>query len=270
MSDAESTTERRRRVPKAADMLADRLRHQILMDDLQAGTLLLSEPDLVSQLGYSRATVRQALSLLEADGLVYTKRGPNGGIIVSRPDPLHLSRSLALQFTLSDATLRDLFVLRKMTEPRAAAIVAETASAERRADILACATSECDLVGHVRFHGLIAEACDNVLLRALLGALHEVVDWHSADEGLDSDDLARTAHVHRAIATAIADGKADVAEQAMLRHLELFESHLGRRGRLDEPVLPPARWAGVGTARDHERLREAGGRLSILRPKGDN
>lgn len=262
MSQLESTSERRLRVPKAADTLADRLRQQILAENLPAGTFLLSEPELVSQLGFSRATVRQALSLLEADGLVYTKRGPNGGIMVSRPDPLHLSRSLALQFTLSDASLRDLFVLRKMNEPRAAAIVAKSASAEARADIVACAQDECDLDGHVRFHGLIADACDNVLLRTLLGALHEVVGWHSADEHLNSRDLDRTTRIHRTIAAAIADCDPSAAEQAMLHHLELFEAHLDRQGRLDEPILLPGQWSDSS-----QEPPWSGGPLSLRRPR---
>jgi GntR family transcriptional repressor for pyruvate dehydrogenase complex len=266
----ESTSERRRRIPKAADLLADRLRQRILAENLPAGTFLLSEPELVSQLGFSRATVRQALSLLEADGLVYAKRGPNGGIMVSRPDPLHLSRSLALQFTLSDATLEDLFVLRKMNEPRAAAIVAETASARSRDEILACATDECDLDGHVRFHGLIAEACDNVLLRTLLGALHEVVGWHSADEHLDARDLENTTRIHRTIATAIAEGRASVAERAMLQHLELFEEHLARQGRLKQPILPPARWADPEASAPRRESLGSNGQVPLEGPSGNN
>src|ERR1700733_11935074 len=85
----------RQRVPKASGFVADELRAQIIGNDLAPGTRLPSEAQLIEQFGLSRATVREALRLLEAEGLILVKRGPRGGLTVSRPNPSHISRSMA-------------------------------------------------------------------------------------------------------------------------------------------------------------------------------
>lgn len=59
------TMRRHTRVPKASDILADRLRGQILGRAMQPGDQLASEAELIAKEGFSRGTVREALRLLE-------------------------------------------------------------------------------------------------------------------------------------------------------------------------------------------------------------
>src|ERR1041384_7768555 len=66
-------------VPKASDVLAARLREMILSSGLAEGTPLPTERELVAQSGLSRASVREALRVLETEGLIVTKAGRNGG-----------------------------------------------------------------------------------------------------------------------------------------------------------------------------------------------
>ena len=58
------------RVPKSSDVLADDLRERILRGDIPEGTALPPERELVKQTRMSRATVREALRILEVQGLV--------------------------------------------------------------------------------------------------------------------------------------------------------------------------------------------------------
>ena len=67
-------------VPKSSDVLADDLRERILRGDFPEGTALPTERELVSQTRMSRATVREALRILEVQGLVRIKTGRAGGI----------------------------------------------------------------------------------------------------------------------------------------------------------------------------------------------
>ena len=62
-------------VPKAADVLAGILREKILTGDLDEGMPLPNERDLGSQSGLSRASVREALRILEGEGLIATRVG---------------------------------------------------------------------------------------------------------------------------------------------------------------------------------------------------
>ena len=71
-------------VPKAADVLAGLLRERILRGELPEGTDLPTERDLGEQAGVSRATVREALRILDIEGLIDTRVGRNGGSFVAR------------------------------------------------------------------------------------------------------------------------------------------------------------------------------------------
>ncbi len=53
----------------------DELAEQINSDQIGAGERLLSERDMAAKMGAARATIREALRLLEGEGLVFHKRG---------------------------------------------------------------------------------------------------------------------------------------------------------------------------------------------------
>lgn len=239
----------RPRVPKASDVLADRLRGRILGSGLQPGDELPSEAELIETHEFSRGTVREALRLLEAEGLVVIKRGPRGGVRVSRPDVSQVSRSLALLFTSSEVTLREFFVFRKLLEPQAAAIAAQAATPEQRTWLGQLAAEYRGITRGLgrsaEFHGAIGECTNNTVLQLILAATHQVLEWHAPGERLSHDDIDATRRVHRRIAQAIAVGDGSAASRIMLRHLETFEKVLREQGRLDEPVVPRARWAAL-------------------------
>src|SRR6516164_4219107 len=83
-------------VPKAPDVLADDLRERIFRGDFPEGTALPTERDLVLQTRMSRATVREALRILEVQGLVRIKTGRAGGAFVQKPGEASVADSVAL------------------------------------------------------------------------------------------------------------------------------------------------------------------------------
>jgi GntR family transcriptional regulator, transcriptional repressor for pyruvate dehydrogenase complex len=72
-------------VPKASDVLANDLRERILRGEFPAGTSLPPERDMVAQAQMSRTTVREALRILQVQGLIRIKTGRSGGAYVQRP-----------------------------------------------------------------------------------------------------------------------------------------------------------------------------------------
>jgi DNA-binding FadR family transcriptional regulator len=223
--------------------VADELRAQIIGNDLAPGTRLPSEAQLIEQFGLSRATVREALRLLEAEGLIVVKRGPRGGLTVSRPNPSHISRSIATLVALTDLPLKQLFVLREVIEPPAAEAAARNATPEQRKRLLeAAASHNSDVEERVDFHLLIAEFSGNGLFYMILSAFHDVLTWHVEGEPLTSDDVAQTETAHMRIARAIADGDAVRAEATMRQHLEHFQRRMAEAGRLEAPIIPRSAW----------------------------
>src|ERR1700686_5915831 len=69
-------------VPKASDVLARELRERILSGELAEGMALPAERELVKQTQMSRATVREALRILEVQNLVTVRAGRIGGAFV--------------------------------------------------------------------------------------------------------------------------------------------------------------------------------------------
>ncbi|WP_410673695.1 FadR/GntR family transcriptional regulator [Amycolatopsis sp. cmx-4-68] len=237
-----------RTLPKAAASLAEEIRAQILGLGLEPGSQLPSEPELISQSGLGRATVREAIRLLEAQGLVVIRRGSHGGIFVAQPNLSNLSHTLAPVLTLSKAPLRDLTTYRKMVEPPAAGLAATLASAESKQSLLKLAEHNPGpgYTNEVAFHERIAEMSNNLLLRVLVIVPHDLLREHLKGESIENTDLDEANQAHMAIAKAIAAGDADRATRAMAKHLEAFEQRMSREGRLDRPIVPQEQWL-----RDH-------------------
>src|SRR2546422_11747925 len=83
-------------VPKASDVLADDMRERILRGEFPEGSALPTERDLVAQTRMSRATVREALRILEVQGMVHIKTGRAGGAFVQKPGEESVADSVAL------------------------------------------------------------------------------------------------------------------------------------------------------------------------------
>ncbi len=246
----------RRSPPKAAELLAAGLRGDIIGRALPTGWKLPPEAELIASSGLSRATVREALRLLESDGLITTKQGPKGGISVRHPEPSNLSHSLVTMVALAEVSLRELFEFRLVVEPAAAAAAAVAIDEDTAAQLVQAVEDDDATTGaFIDFHLLVAEASGNAFYYLILAALHDVLEWHVELESLGAEDWEATRSAHARIARAIASGNARRAEGAMRRHVEEFMATMEKAGRLDEPILPRSRWRPSGLV-PHEAPRD--------------
>ena len=74
------------RPPHLAELVADTLRQQILNGTLTGGSLLAKQEDLLAEFGVSKPSLREAMRILEAEGLLRVRRGKLGGSVVRRPN----------------------------------------------------------------------------------------------------------------------------------------------------------------------------------------
>src|SRR5260221_1083150 len=112
------------RVPKAAELVAAKIRRQIVSGDLPEGTALPPEAELVARYGVSRPTLREAFRILESELLVTVRRGVKGGAVVHTPSLEVAARSAQALLQYRGATLADLHQARILLEPPAAALLA--------------------------------------------------------------------------------------------------------------------------------------------------
>lgn len=235
-------------MPKASTLLANNLRDEIIRGKLETGTNLPGEVELIEKTGYSRATVREAMRLLESEGLIVTRRGPRGGVQVSRPDIAQSTRSIAVLLALSDAKLRDLFRFRRDMEPEVARLAASAATPEQIEAMRRATDQHAEPLDKlVSFHDLIAEACGNEFYRVMVKVILEIAAWHTPEEGLVSFDMEVAHASHRKIVEHIAAGRGDAAAAAMAKHLTAFEAVVEAHGNLDLPVLRPQNWPMLGS-----------------------
>ena len=121
MAAARSTNRPQREKPQK---IADELRLLIVSGQLSEGDLLGREPDLVERFGVSRPSLREALRILETEGLVEVLRGLHGGVVVREPSQRMTARTAALVLQARNVSLADVFEARNMLEPLAAKALA--------------------------------------------------------------------------------------------------------------------------------------------------
>ena len=115
---------------KAYEQIADQIRERIFAQHLLLLDRLPTERDLAVQFGVSRVVVREAIRTLELNGLLTVKKGRNGGIFVAQDYERPISDSIVNLLAGGGASLENLFEMRQIIEPFAAARAAELGSDE--------------------------------------------------------------------------------------------------------------------------------------------
>src|SRR5690606_3407909 len=117
---------------KTHAVLAEELRDRILSGELAEGERLPVEEDLTAQFGVARTTLREALRVLESQGLITIRRGRGGGPVVTHPDLEPISTALAISLQLQGTSVSDLDDARRLIEPQ---IAGRLARDHRSADL---------------------------------------------------------------------------------------------------------------------------------------
>lgn len=231
----------------AHELVVDQIRRAIQLGRFLPGEKLPAERDLADLLGVSRATVREAIRVLEADGTVSVRRGARGGLVVNR---LHAMDTRTLRARLKKQTreLNDIFDYRLAVECMSARLAAKRRTAEdldnlRRAlehmGELA-ANSGGEHGAHVtarfnaadtEFHLGIATATGNAYL---IDGAEQVRRAMFLPVGAVFNELRQDANdIHAAIFEAIEAGHEAEAERYMRQHIEA--THSAMAGLLRPP-----------------------------------
>jgi GntR family transcriptional repressor for pyruvate dehydrogenase complex len=233
-----------RPVRKAFEQVADQLRDLIISGALQPGQRLPTELALAGDFGVSRATVREALRLLSAQGLVRTAKGTGGGTYVNVPTIARvselLSANLGLMSASAELSLDEFLEARELLEVPAARLAAERRSAE---DVRALLESvpddplhlpiEAQFLHNREFHFRLVRASGNALLSIAAQPIFVVLQTHLQRATLPRKAQQAINEEHREIAAALEAGNAAAAEDAMRRHLRSLRPSYERTWRVD-------------------------------------
>lgn len=232
------------RQPRLAEMIASILRERIVSGHLQGGDLLPKQDDLLDEFRVSRPSIREALRILETEGLVTVRRGNVGGATVQGPSPESAGYMFGLVLQSRRVALRDLAMALRYIEPICAELCAERPD-RQRAVIPAlrklCAAAE-EAVGSGvrftelsrRFHERMVASCGNETIILLVGALERLWSeqerqWAARAEragGYPAPKLRREVlKTHKQILDAIAAGDAQRAGRIARRHLDTSQRY---------------------------------------------
>ncbi len=173
-----------RKRPKAAETVADELRRQIVTGRLKPGDKLHPENVLQIEFAISRPTMREALRLLESEGLITISRGKHGGARVIAVDLGTAASQVGVYLQIMGTTLQDVWLARTIIEPPAAGLLAASRSpaafAELEANISAAReASQTDLIHYAdltaEFSMLITRHCGNKTIHLLASLIYDII-----------------------------------------------------------------------------------------------
>src|SRR5690606_7572843 len=96
------------RIPKTAELLAQEIASEILSEELSPGDRLPLEGEMIARYGVGRSTVREALRILEVNGLIVMRAGRHGGPLVGDAGPTNFGRMLSLFMYANGVTLGEI------------------------------------------------------------------------------------------------------------------------------------------------------------------
>lgn len=208
--------------------------HARLLEDIRLGRILpgarLRETDLAARLGISRTPVREAIRLLEADGIVE-----------------HIPRQGASLRRLGYAEVMELYEMRTVLEGTAARLAARAASDLELSELaeinatMAAATDAASIARlNAQFHTGILNAAKNRYLRRAMDSMRRTLMILGPTTLMDPARATGAAAEHAALLEALQARDGPRAEAAMRAHIEA-----AHRVRLRQLRDSPDRWSNL-------------------------
>ncbi|HEX5117525.1 MAG TPA: FCD domain-containing protein [Pseudonocardiaceae bacterium] len=226
---------------RASQAIVDQIRELIQDGQLTAGERLPSERDLCDRFGVSRVTVREALRILEAGGLVTVKVGARGGAYITTPSSDRIGRGIEDYLTMSPSiTAVEVTEARLVLELGIVPIVCERATEADIAGLLAmCDEADAAIAAgtytmemSADFHITVARLAHNGAIEMLLGPFHRpmLTSLKAAREAAPAMGKVGVKE-HRRFVHAVRDRDVPKATEVMKAHLERTASRVQQRSK---------------------------------------
>jgi DNA-binding FadR family transcriptional regulator len=209
---------------KTHEAVADTIRRQIVLGRFKVGDRLPTEEDLTEQFEVARTTLREALRVLESQGLIEIRRGRNGGPVVTEPPSGATAESMALLLQMKSTTIGEIDQVRHLIESQ---IVRDLTRTRNRDDIAtlrsiiedaqeaAKAEDHDAFAEHVRLFkmALMSRNKNRALITTAQVLREMIVDYLNAFSFRATSPMMRKAcRSYTRLVDLIEDGDADAAE----------------------------------------------------------
>lgn len=234
---------------RVSEEVADQLKQSILAGEFRTGDKLPSERELMEEFQVSRVAIREALRQLENSGFIETRQGASGGAYIIELSFEKLANSFLDLFLADKISIPELCNVRTLIEPEVARLAAINITNEYRERLgqileleeLPVKSLADDIEIKTMAHAVLAEACGNRFLEALVKSLMRVT--RKVIEEVNPNLMSfHPAGMHRPIVEAVIHADAEKAFEAMRKHAVEFgaimmemETTYRRELGLDEP-----------------------------------
>ena len=211
---------------KVASRVARLIVEDIVESGRQPGDALEPESLMLDRFGISRASLREALRILETQGLITIKPGPRGGPSVADVGSQDFGRMATLFFQVMRVTLGDVIEARLVIEPVMARMAAERHDPELNDRLRENVEAHYDALDDKawlaitnEFHSMVCGMSGNPLLNLLAGALKDIYTDRVSTYVFPEENRDHVRATHSAIAEAIITRDAATAEKLMHDHM---------------------------------------------------
>lgn len=219
--------------------VANAIKEWVVERGLQPGDRLPGESEMIDRFGMSKGTIREAMRLLQAQGLVETKTGPGGGSFVGEVSRERANALLANYFYFRDVTIDDIYQVRIALEPDLAAGLAGRLTSDQLAELEQIMTAyaapatdaEQERAQHVaslRFHARLADFARNAVLGFFINFMAQILTDLTVYKQLyaaPNHDLWQRGRDHQIkLIEALRSGDAARARAIMKNHMEMARS----------------------------------------------
>ena len=219
---------------KLLGQVVERLREFVLAHSRQDRRALPSQGELTKMLRVSRTVLREAMKMLEAQGLVAVSQGRRPQVRPAGPQAAIESLDALLQRT--DGTLLQLVEVRRPLEAEIAALAARRATPSHLlsaqsalTDLQQAKTLDQQVAADVRFHRVLAEATGNPVFVVLLDTISGLLQA-SRVHTIGTFGARAAIEGHREILAAVQRRDPAAARDAMVRHFKWNERQI-REGK---------------------------------------
>ncbi len=223
------------RQPRVAEIVASRLREDILSGRLKEGDVLPTQESLFSEFGVSPPALREAIHILETDGLISVRRGNVGGAVVHLPSAERTAHMISMVLQARSAKPADVSGALMHLEPICAGMCA--AREDRMTEVVPHLEAEIDVQAEQfddvsryvpnarRFHEALVARCGNEPMILVIGSLeviwsaHESSVWSDEGDPMKRKTMQAALRDHQRLVDAIRDGNSSRAMRLAQDHL---------------------------------------------------
>lgn len=212
---------------KIYEIVMEQIKDIVIKGKLKSGDKLPSERELCDKLQVSRSSIREALKALQTLGLIESRHGE--GNFINQNFRNSLLEPLSIVFLLLGSNSENVYELRKIIEPEAAALAARNITESQLtelADIMESLnnTSDAELCASLdkKFHYIVAQASGNPLIATIMFSISSLIEKYIENSKIHMLNKTIVKTQHQEIWKALKLHDAEATAAAVKKHLELI------------------------------------------------